>query len=103
MITDDEIKSLAEAAGFWGVEAWWVQNLPRFRAMIEAASTPTAKITPLCAWDDTSEENFDGCSGCEFACALGKFPPKTPAPGEQERSLADWHAGGWDKPKYPNG
>lgn len=29
-----------------------------------------------CAWDNVSSPNFDGCNGCEYACALGLFPKR---------------------------
>jgi len=33
-LTDSEIKQLATDAGFWGVETWWDQSIPRFRKML---------------------------------------------------------------------
>lgn len=39
---DDEIRKTAERAGFWGVDAWWVDSIPRFRSFLEAAQQPAA-------------------------------------------------------------
>ncbi len=32
---------------------------------------------PACAWDNVAAPDFDGCNGCEYACALGRFPPRS--------------------------
>jgi len=37
MMTDDQVRELAKSCGFFGVESWWEQNIPRFRAMLQAA------------------------------------------------------------------
>lgn len=38
MLTDEEIKSLAKNAGFWGVDGWFDTATPRFREMLNHAA-----------------------------------------------------------------
>lgn len=46
-MTDDEIIALAKSCGFWGVDEWWKQELPKFRALIEK-SHPTPAVPDAC-------------------------------------------------------
>ena len=33
-LTDAEVRAIAKAAGFWGVDTWWKQSIPQFRAVL---------------------------------------------------------------------
>ena len=38
-MTDEKIRELAEAAGFWSTTyIWWVENIPRLRRFMELAN-----------------------------------------------------------------
>ena len=41
-MTDEEIRRLAKEAGFWGVDGWWDDAIPRFRKMMELAKNEEA-------------------------------------------------------------
>ena len=34
-ISDSEIREMAKEAGFWGVNIWWKDAIPRFRRFLE--------------------------------------------------------------------
>lgn len=41
-MNDTQLRQLAEQHGFFGVDVWWAQNLPRFRGLLE---TSQARLT----------------------------------------------------------
>jgi TRAP-type C4-dicarboxylate transport system substrate-binding protein len=40
-MTDEEIRKVLEAAGQTAVEAWWKQQLPRLRKLVDTAQQET--------------------------------------------------------------
>ena len=40
-ISDDQIKEMARDAGFWGVDIWWKDVIPKFRLFLELAAQPS--------------------------------------------------------------
>jgi len=48
-LTDEEIKAMAEEAGFWGIGGiWWYESIPRFRKLLELAKPKASKTDREC-------------------------------------------------------
>lgn len=74
MWTDEQIKELAEKHGWYAVDAWWQQSIPRFRAMLEEyAAQPgvDADLLPCGHSRDNLGGDFVGNSFC-VACRDGQ-------------------------------
>lgn len=62
-MNDAQLKQLAEQHGFFGVDVWWAQNLPRFRGLLEMAQTAETlrKQQRLCCYILDQADLTTGC------------------------------------------
>ena len=81
-MTDDEKKQyelarlgIARLMGDASEADKWAKAVSQTRAGEQRHAPVPAEQETACAWDNVASPDFDGCNGCDYACALGHFKP----------------------------
>ena len=73
-LTDDEVRKMAEEAGFYAVDFWWRYNVPNFRKFLKNVARRLPEMSPndasfglsneeswswACGWNSARENLFE--------------------------------------------